>query len=298
MVLLPKSHVQSKLFFDAVAVKIEIFVIMVGESSNTLYIEDCRQRVEIGRFRNVLKLFVDEEALSSQAFSAFAFFETWTGMVGQCFSTNEELSVVFTFFESWTGMVGQCSRRNEELSVTFTFFESWTGMVGQCFRRNEELSVTFTFFESWTVASSKALHWCGSTALPDLSSHCPRRQRFNTVLGTYLNTLEAAFYEEGTWTLVHGMTNDSIFTVTVSKSNFDYAQLLGPQWPSSKVKASRPDCSRFETQSHRISGVYAGLLQAKSYVRGQMSSRQCDAEVWGKVRQLRRHPTSSSCGRG
>ncbi|GBN79023.1 hypothetical protein AVEN_218255-1 [Araneus ventricosus] len=106
---------------------------MVGESSSTLYIEDCRQRIEIGRFRNVLKLFVDEEALFSQAFSAITFFESWTGM--------------------------------------------------------------------------------------------------------------------------------------------------GPQWPSSKVKASRPEGSRFETQSHRISGVYVGLLQAKSYVRGQMSSRQCDAEV-------------------
>ncbi|GBM97040.1 hypothetical protein AVEN_166356-1, partial [Araneus ventricosus] len=39
-----------------------------------------------------------------------------------------------------------------------------------------------------------------------------------------------------------------------------------PLWPSNKVSALRPECSRFETRFHRRSTVYASPLNMKSYV--------------------------------
>ncbi|GBL81252.1 hypothetical protein AVEN_143580-1 [Araneus ventricosus] len=51
---------------------------------------------------------------------------------------------------------------------------------------------------------------------------------------------------------------------------------------SGLVVRSRPEGSKFETQLHYRSAVYAGLLHAKSYALGQTSSRWCDAEIWRK----------------
>ncbi|GBM72838.1 hypothetical protein AVEN_17887-1 [Araneus ventricosus] len=48
-----------------ITIKIEIFVIPLGEFSDTLFIKRCLQRVEIGLHR-VLKLFVGADVLSSK----------------------------------------------------------------------------------------------------------------------------------------------------------------------------------------------------------------------------------------
>ncbi|GBL86185.1 hypothetical protein AVEN_131932-1 [Araneus ventricosus] len=46
--------------------------------------------------------------------------------------------------------------------------------------------------------------------------------------------------------------------------------MLGPLWPSCKISGPGTERSLFETQFHLRSVVYGGLVNAKSYVEGQM----------------------------